>query len=51
MGISIDDSYLLLFSDNQIVIIAHITSKVKEEYQKWGLEMNLEKAEYLAAGV
>lgn len=27
-----------------------MTRKLHEEYQNWGLEMNMEKTEYLAVG-
>ena len=59
MGLQIDDSYrlnTLLFADDQVVIaadiddVSYMTRKQKEEYNRWGLEINLEKTEFLTAG-
>lgn len=58
MGIQIDDSYLytLLFADDQVIIAAdtddasYMTRKLEEEFNKWGLEINFGKTEYLVIG-
>lgn len=55
MGIQIGDSklYTLLFADDQIVIAededdaSYMTRKLKEEFLKWGLTINMDKTKYL----
>lgn len=58
MGIPIKDSvlYTLLFADDQVVIAAcredakYMTRKLNEKYNKWGLEINYKKTDYLVQG-
>ena len=48
--------YTLQFSDDQVVLagdkedLEYITRKLKETYEKWGLDMNLNKTKYLCIG-
>ncbi|XP_044755011.1 uncharacterized protein LOC123313964 [Coccinella septempunctata] len=58
MGIEIDESCLttLFFGDDQVIIanceedIDYMLRKLKEEYEKWGLNINMKKTEYLHIG-
>ena len=58
MGIQIGNEilYTLLFADDQVLIAgdeedaSYMLGKLKEEYVKWGLEINFQKTEYLALG-
>lgn len=58
MGIPTENStiYTLLFADDQLVIaqdyedIEYMTRKLIEEYNKWGLKINLEKTLYMSCG-
>lgn len=51
MGIPLNDTniYTLQFADDQVIIagdkedLQYMTRKLKETYEYWGLEMNLEK--------
>ena len=55
MGIPIQDThvYSLNFADDQVLIaqdhnaMEFMVQKLKEEYKKWGLTMNLEKTKYV----
>lgn len=58
MGINIGESsiYTLQFADDQVLIaqdkddLQYMTRKIKEEYEKAGLSMNMEKTKYLCIG-
>ena len=58
MGIPIQDTHVYShnFADDQVLIaqdhddIEFMTRKLKEEYEKWGLTMNLEKTKYICIG-
>lgn len=58
MGIEMDDVCLtsLLFADDQVVLasdegdIDYMFRKLIEEYEKWGLKVNMDKTEYLKIG-
>lgn len=59
MGIKIDDDlclYTLQFADDQILCagdkddLQYMTRKLIEEYEHWGLSMNLDKTKYLCVG-
>lgn len=58
MGLPLDDGtiYTLSFADDQVVIaqdyedMEYMTRKLIEQYEKWGLEVNLEKTEYMCIG-
>ncbi|XP_044749678.1 uncharacterized protein LOC123310275 [Coccinella septempunctata] len=58
MGIPLNDTniYTLQFADDQIIVardkedLEYMTRKLKETYEYWGLEMNLEKTKYLCIG-
>lgn len=58
MGINIGDNniYTLQFADDQVLIaqdkddLQYMTRKIKEEYEKAGLSMNLDKTKYLCIG-
>jgi len=58
MGISLNDTtlYTLCFADDQIVLaqdyedLEYMTRKLIEEYNKWGLDVNLEKTRYMCIG-
>lgn len=58
MGIQLNDTciYTLQFADDQVVLaedkedLEYMTRKLKEEYEKWGLTMNLQKTQYLCVG-
>jgi len=45
--------YTLQFADDQVVLVGdkedleYMTSKLKETYEKWGLDLNLNKTKYL----
>ena len=51
MGISLENTtlYTLQFADDQVVLVGdkedleYMTRKLKETYEKWGLDMNLNK--------
>jgi hypothetical protein len=56
MGIPITDDtclYILQFADHQVLVagekedLEYMTRKLKEEYGKWGLDMNIQKTKYL----
>jgi hypothetical protein len=58
MGIPIGEQtpYTLLFADDQVIVaadaedVSYMTRKLKEEFTKWGLEINMSKTKYLAIG-
>lgn len=58
MGMPLNESilYTLCFADDQIVIaqdhddMNYMMRKLIEEYEKWGLEVNLKKTEYMCLG-
>ena len=58
MGVPINDRtiYTLHYADDQVVLaqdvedIEYMTRKLFEEYEKWGLEVNLKKSEYMCVG-
>ncbi|XP_045462483.1 uncharacterized protein LOC123672426 [Harmonia axyridis] len=59
MGTPFDEEttlYTLSFADDQIVIaqdvddLNYMTRKLVEEYAKWGLEVNIQKTQYLCIG-
>jgi hypothetical protein len=45
-----------LFADGQVIVaaeaedVSYMTRKHKEEFTKWGLEINMSKTKYLAIG-
>jgi len=55
MGIQIQNTYVysLSFADDQVLLaqdhddMEHMAKKLKEEYEKWGLAINLEKTKYV----
>ena len=58
MGIPVgnDSIYTLLFADDQVVIsqdyedMEYMLRKLLEEYEKWGLKVNLDKTFYMGCG-
>lgn len=58
MGIPLNESILftLCFADDQVVLaqdyedLAYMTRKLVEEYEIWGLEVNISKTEYMYIG-
>jgi hypothetical protein len=58
MGIPLENTTLftLQFVDDQVVLagnkedLEYMTGKLKETYDKWGLDMNLNKTKYLCIG-
>jgi len=58
MGIPLENTtlYTLQFADDQVVLagdkedLEYMTRKLKEIYEKWGLDMNLNKTKYLFTG-
>jgi len=58
MGIPLENTtlYTLQFADDQVVLpsdkedLEYMTRKLKETYEKWGLDMNLNKTKYLCIG-
>ena len=58
LGVQMDDDILcsLLFADDQVIVaedeedINYMYRKLEEEYEKWGLEINLDKTQYLTIG-
>ena len=58
MGIPLEDItlYTLQFADDQVVlagdkeVLEYMTRKLKENYEKWGLDMNLNKTKYSCTG-
>jgi malonyl CoA-acyl carrier protein transacylase len=48
--------YALQFADDQVVLagdkedLEYMTRKLKESYEKWVLDMNLNKTKYLCTG-
>jgi len=57
MGIPIQNThvYSLNFADDQVLIaqdhdMEFMARKLKEEYEKWGLTMNLKKPKYICIG-
>jgi len=48
--------YILQFADDQVVLVGdkedleYMRSKLKEIYEKWGLDMNLNKTKHLCIG-
>ena len=58
MGTPIQNThvYSLNFADYQVLIaqyhddVEFMAQKLKEEYEKWGLTMNLEKTKYICIG-
>jgi hypothetical protein len=56
MGIPIQNTRILNFADDQVLIaqdhddMEFMARKLKDEYEKWGLAMNLEKTKYICIG-
>lgn len=58
MGIQLEDGHLytLLFADDQVVLAededdaSYMVRKLIEEYDDWGLEINLQKTQYMVVG-
>jgi hypothetical protein len=58
MGVQLGRDYIqtLLFADDQVVLaedeedVEYMLRKLIEEYDKWGLEVNTEKTQYLVVG-
>jgi len=58
MGIPLENTslYTLQFADDQVVLagdkehLEYMMRKLKETYEKWGLDMNLNKTKYLRIG-
>jgi len=58
MGASLENItlYTLQFTDDQVVLagdkedLEYMTRKLKENYEKWGLDINLNKTKYLCIG-
>ncbi|XP_072392123.1 uncharacterized protein [Diabrotica undecimpunctata] len=58
MGIDLGEVclYTLQFADDQVIIandkgdLEYMARKLKEEYDQWGLEINVEKTKYLPIG-
>lgn len=58
MGVKMEDGtiYSLLFADDQVILaedeedVSYMFRKLVEEYEKWGLEINLQKTEYMVIG-
>jgi len=58
MGIPIQNTYVysLSFADDQVLLaqdhddMEYMARKLKEEYEKWGLTINLEKTKYVCIG-
>ena len=58
MGIPVQNThvYSLNFADDQVLIaqdhddMEFMARKLKEEYEKWGFTMNLEKTKYICIG-
>jgi len=58
MGIPLENTtlYTLQFADDQVVLaggkedLEYMTRKLKETYEKWGLDMSLNKIKYLCIG-
>lgn len=58
MGIQIDNRpiYTVLYADDQIVVaedqqdMQYMLAKLTEEYNKWGLQLNMEKTQYMVIG-
>ena len=59
MGIPMQNThvYSLNFADDQVLIsqdhddMEFMARKLKDEYEKWGLTMNLEKTKYICIGL
>ena len=58
MGVPLENTtlYTLQFADDQVVLagdkedLEYMTCKLKETYEKWGLDMNFNKTKYLCFG-
>jgi hypothetical protein len=58
MGIPIQNTYVysINFADDQVLLaqdhddMEYMARKLKEEYEKWGLTINLEKTKYVCIG-
>lgn len=58
MGIPVGGEimYTLLFADDQVIVagdmddLSYMLRKLKDEYEKWGLKINMSKTEYLKVG-
>ena len=58
MGIPIQNTYIysLNFADDQVLLaqdhddMEYVARKLKEEYEKWGLAINLKKTKYVCMG-
>lgn len=58
MGIEVDDQYLtsLYFADDQVIIACdeddadYMLRKIKQQYEDWGLSLNMTKTEYMKVG-
>ncbi|KAG8333849.1 hypothetical protein J6590_102119 [Homalodisca vitripennis] len=51
-----DQIFTLLFADDQVVVaedeedLEYMLRKLTEEYEGWGLEVNMDKTQYLVIG-
>ena len=58
MGLEIQDTtiYSMLFADDQLLIaqdyedLEYMTRKLIDEYELWGLKLNVKKTKYIAIG-
>ena len=58
MGLEIQDTtiYSMLFADDQLLIaqdyedLEYMTKKLIDEYELWGLKLNVKKTKYMAIG-
>ena len=58
MGIWVKDTHLytILFADDQVVLaedqqdLTYMINKLTEEYDKWGLQINMQKTQYMSIG-
>jgi len=58
MGLEIQDTtvYSMLFADDQLLIeqdyedLEYMTRKLIDEYELWGLKLNVKKTKYMAIG-
>ena len=52
MGVTVGDDtiYSLLFAGDKLLMtedLEYMIRKLKEEYEKWGLKINMEKTKYI----
>ena len=58
MGLEIQDTtiYSMLFADDQLLIVQdyedleYVTKKLIDEYELWGLKLNVKETKYMAIG-